>query len=387
MRRRATRATAAGTSAASALCGRTGRARCQRPAAAGPHCRQRERLACRERHPGDRPVPGYELDRCPLARPTGGRRRLVEERPRRPHGPREAVRRRRLCQGAMSLIDAIGHANAVPAKSTLSFAARSAGTSWHWSNRPRARAAASAGTEAARQAMPARPVAERRLTTEVETGFSAEAACAEATRCYLCCYLLDLDANQCIHCGACLDVRSAESCIVPVWGPAVASGRSCPAHPGRVLPGSRPSGDQSRRVPAVRRLCRRLPHAVHPHPQSHPPARAGLRLIYRSRQHNKGGIVQCTTMATWENYYTNWARAKRLPTNKVTTSTVTSRGLYDLPRVCGRVEISPSAYTIAWRSIRQYCMPAFSNAVSRASTPCCLTNSRSDWVIGSNHRK
>ena len=51
--------------------------------------------------------------------------------------------------------------------------------------------------------MPARPVAERRLTTEVETGFSAEAACAEATRCYLCCYLLDLDANQCIHCGAC----------------------------------------------------------------------------------------------------------------------------------------------------------------------------------------
>ena len=55
--------------------------------------------------------------------------------------------------------------------------------------------------------MPARPVAERRLTTEVETGFSAEAACAEATRCYLCCYLLDLDANQCIHCGACLDVK------------------------------------------------------------------------------------------------------------------------------------------------------------------------------------
>jgi ferredoxin len=70
----------------------------------------------------------------------------------------------------------------------------------------------------ARQAMPALPVAQRRLTTEVETGFSAEAACAEAARCYLCSYLLDLDAAQCIHCGACLDVKSAERCIAPVWG-------------------------------------------------------------------------------------------------------------------------------------------------------------------------
>ena len=110
--------------------------------------------------------------------------------------------------------------NAVPAKSTPFFAARGAGASWRWSSRLRVRAATGQRIRArARQAMPARPVAQRRLTTEVETGFSAEAACAEATRCYLCCYLLDLDANQCIHCGACLDVRSAESCIVPAWGP------------------------------------------------------------------------------------------------------------------------------------------------------------------------
>ncbi len=67
--------------------------------------------------------------------------------------------------------------------------------------------------------MPARPVAQRRLTTEVETGFSAEAACAEAARCYLCCYLLDLDAKQCIHCGACLEVKAAEGCIVPARAP------------------------------------------------------------------------------------------------------------------------------------------------------------------------
>ena len=124
----------------------------------------------------------------------------------------------------MSLIDAIGHAKRCAREidtflcgrerlGELAVVEQAVGTG----RDPQADAP---GKErAARQAMPARPVAERRLTTEVETGFSAEAACAEATRCYLCCYLLDLDANQCIHCGACLDVRSAESCIVPAWGP------------------------------------------------------------------------------------------------------------------------------------------------------------------------
>ncbi len=72
---------------------------------------------------------------------------------------------------------------------------------------------------AARQAMPARPVNDRCLTVEVETGFSAESACTEAARCYLCCHLVDLDANLCVHCGACLEVRSADRCIVPTWGP------------------------------------------------------------------------------------------------------------------------------------------------------------------------
>ncbi|MGA2254918.1 MAG: FAD-dependent oxidoreductase [Thermoguttaceae bacterium] len=127
-------------------------------------------------------------------------------------------------QGAMSLIDAIGHAKrcAREIDTCLCGAER-------WGEMAVVEQALFTGHEpgkdgAARQAMPARPVAERRLTTEVETGFSAEAACAEATRCYLCCYLLDLDANQCIHCGACLDVRSAESCIVPTWGPSRRNG-------------------------------------------------------------------------------------------------------------------------------------------------------------------
>ena len=122
-------------------------------------------------------------------------------------------------QGAMSLIDAIGHAKrcAREIDTFLCGAER-------WGELAVVEKAAYTGHEPSgngtlRQEMPARPVAERRLTTEVETGFSAAAACAEATRCYLCCYLLELDSSRCIHCGACLDVKSADRCIVPAWGP------------------------------------------------------------------------------------------------------------------------------------------------------------------------
>jgi formate dehydrogenase major subunit len=121
-------------------------------------------------------------------------------------------------QGAMSLIDAIGHAKRCAREVDTFLIGRE-----RWGELAVLEEAAGTGREpnsdrTARQVMPARPVAERRLTTEVETGFSVEDACAEAARCYLCCYLFDLDTSQCIHCGACLDVKSAEGCIVPTWG-------------------------------------------------------------------------------------------------------------------------------------------------------------------------
>ena len=177
-------------------------------------------------------------------------------------------------QGAMSLIDAIGHAKRC-AREIDTFLC---GTE-RWGELAVVEQAAytghaPSGNGTLRQAMPARPVAERRLTTEVETGFSAEAACAEATRCYLCCYLLELDSSRCIHCGACLDVKSADRCIVPAWGPRPPRRRACGANAGRVLPGAGPPGGQSRRVPALRLLCRRLSRRVLQHSQSHPPARA-----------------------------------------------------------------------------------------------------------------
>jgi ferredoxin len=118
----------------------------------------------------------------------------------------------------MSLIDAIGHAKQCAREVDTFLCGRE-----RWGELALVEQSTGTGREpstdrVARRAMPALPLAERRLTTEVETGFSAEAACAEASRCYLCSFLLDLDSHQCIHCGACLDVRPTESCIVPAWG-------------------------------------------------------------------------------------------------------------------------------------------------------------------------
>jgi formate dehydrogenase major subunit len=122
-------------------------------------------------------------------------------------------------QGAMSLIDAIGHAKGC-AREIDAFLCGKERLGESAVVEPAAATGREPGAEQApRQTMPARPVDQRRLTIEVETGFSAEAACAEAARCYLCCDLLDLDARECLHCGACLEVKAAESCIKPVWGP------------------------------------------------------------------------------------------------------------------------------------------------------------------------
>jgi NADPH-dependent glutamate synthase beta subunit-like oxidoreductase/ferredoxin len=122
-------------------------------------------------------------------------------------------------QGAMSLIDAIGHAKRCAREVDTFLAGKE-----RWGELAIVEQAIGTSREpgmerTARQAMPARPVAERQLTTEVEKGFSADTACTEAARCYLCCYLLELDANRCIHCGACLEVKSTDRCIMPAWGP------------------------------------------------------------------------------------------------------------------------------------------------------------------------
>lgn len=67
-----------------------------------------------------------------------------------------------------------------------------------------------------RQPMPTLPMAERTLTAEVETGLDVEAAQTEATRCYLCHYKYEIDDDLCIYCDRCLKVNPVENCIVKV---------------------------------------------------------------------------------------------------------------------------------------------------------------------------
>lgn len=67
-----------------------------------------------------------------------------------------------------------------------------------------------------RQAMPVRPLTERGLAVEVETGYPEEIARTEAKRCYLCHYKFEIDNELCIYCDRCLKVKPVEGCIVKV---------------------------------------------------------------------------------------------------------------------------------------------------------------------------
>ena len=53
---------------------------------------------------------------------------------------------------------------------------------------------------------------------EMETGFDRAAAAVEATRCYQCQYLFEIDNRRCIYCDMCVGVCPVPNCIVKVAG-------------------------------------------------------------------------------------------------------------------------------------------------------------------------
>ena len=65
-------------------------------------------------------------------------------------------------------------------------------------------------------AMPTLPVGKRKLDSEVETGYSADTASAEASRCYLCHYKFEIIDEKCVLCDECLNVKPVEGCIVEI---------------------------------------------------------------------------------------------------------------------------------------------------------------------------
>jgi formate dehydrogenase major subunit len=118
--------------------------------------------------------------------------------------------------GAVSLIDAIGHAKAC---------ARRIDEDLIGDNRlvdvVRIEDAEATGRTREmdaipRQSMPTLPIPERGLGREVETGFDDSTARTEASRCYLCHYKFEIDNDLCIYCDRCLKVKPVEQCIIKV---------------------------------------------------------------------------------------------------------------------------------------------------------------------------
>ncbi len=67
-----------------------------------------------------------------------------------------------------------------------------------------------------RHEIPTIPLGERTLTAEVESGYTKTAAKEEAHRCYLCHFKYEIDNDICIYCDGCLRVKPVENCIVKV---------------------------------------------------------------------------------------------------------------------------------------------------------------------------
>jgi NADPH-dependent glutamate synthase beta subunit-like oxidoreductase/NAD-dependent dihydropyrimidine dehydrogenase PreA subunit len=65
-------------------------------------------------------------------------------------------------------------------------------------------------------AMPTLPAGNRKLDSEVETGYAADTATAEASRCYLCHYKFEIIDEKCVLCDECLNVKPVEGCIVEI---------------------------------------------------------------------------------------------------------------------------------------------------------------------------
>jgi len=118
--------------------------------------------------------------------------------------------------GPGSLIDAIGHAKEVARK-----------IDHHLMGRDRfetvvlAEDAVSTGRTQDMDSLPRMPMPElepeqRGVTDEVECGQDGDTSKTEASRCYLCHYKFEIDNELCIYCDRCLKVTPVENCIVKV---------------------------------------------------------------------------------------------------------------------------------------------------------------------------
>lgn len=118
--------------------------------------------------------------------------------------------------GALSLIDAIGHAKACARHVDQYLMGQDRWRDIVWIEEAKKTGRTRAMDEIPRQDMPTLPPAARGVADEVETGFTEEPARAEAQRCYLCHYKYEIDNDCCIYCDRCLKVKPVENCIVKI---------------------------------------------------------------------------------------------------------------------------------------------------------------------------
>lgn len=118
--------------------------------------------------------------------------------------------------GPGSLIDAIGHGKGVAraVDRTLMGADR-------FETVVVAQPAATTGRTRDMDALPRLEMPEispeaRGVTDEVETGLTETDAATEASRCYLCHFKFEIDNDLCIYCDRCLKVKPVDNCIVKV---------------------------------------------------------------------------------------------------------------------------------------------------------------------------
>lgn len=119
-------------------------------------------------------------------------------------------------KGPGSLIDAIGHAKTVARDVDRKLMGRDRFETVVEVIDARSTGRTRAMDALPRLEIPERPAADRGVTDEVELGLSKTDAETEASRCYLCHYKFEIDNDLCIYCDRCLKVKPVEDCIVKV---------------------------------------------------------------------------------------------------------------------------------------------------------------------------
>lgn len=119
-------------------------------------------------------------------------------------------------QGALSLIDAIGHAKICARAVDRFLTGRNRFRDAIWIEDATSNGRNRDMDAIPRQPMPERDIAERSAQAEVETGYAEDVAVQEAQRCYLCHYKYEIDNDLCIYCDRCLKVKPVDDCIIKV---------------------------------------------------------------------------------------------------------------------------------------------------------------------------